>query len=89
MEANNEGNAEYEKYRAVCHKPHPFIVIQMSLHLHQDHRGEDGHDHPLCVADMEKVFDIITTFLEGWAASLRTRTVFVNLRLHRPESFGI
>ena len=68
MEANHEGKAEDEEHRAVNGVPHPLFVIQVGLHLQHDHRGEDAHDHPLCVADTKKIFDIIITLLGGWAA---------------------
>ena len=82
MAANKEGKAEDNEHRAVNHVTHPLIVIQVGLHLHHDHRSENAHDHPLGVADRKKVFDIIFTFLEGWAVGFWTGTVLLDLTLH-------
>ena len=82
MEANKERKAEDDEHRAVYHATHPLIVIQVGLHFHHDYRSEDAHDHPLGVADTKKVFDIIFTFLEGWAVGFWTGTVLLDLTLH-------
>jgi hypothetical protein len=62
----------------------PLLLLQVG-HLDDDHHGEDPHDHPLHVADVKKVLDVVV-ILAGREAGRWLRVDLLGRNVHDEDS---